>query len=72
MAMYSKDKTNRITLRLTNDQMDFVAYSSTELGISPSDYLRMIINISIASCKTSLAKDGRDYNALVDGARLNR
>ena len=42
--MYTKDKTNRITLRLTEDQFAFVRGSADRYGVSPSDFLRMVIN----------------------------
>lgn len=46
--MYTKDKTNRITLRLNDEQMEFITKDCEMLGVSPSDYLRMIINSSMA------------------------
>lgn len=42
--MYEKDKTQRVTLRLTTDQYLFVKASADRLGVSPSDFLRMVIN----------------------------
>lgn len=42
--MYTKDKTHRITLRLTDDQFEFVCENADTLGVSPSDFLRMVIN----------------------------
>ena len=47
--MYIKDKTNRITLRLNENQFNFVKMNSDELGVSPSEFLRMVINASMAS-----------------------
>ena len=49
--MYLKDKKNRITLRLTDEQFDFIKKDCDLLGISPSDYLRMVINSSMALSK---------------------
>ena len=45
--MYTKDKSHRITLRLNDDQFDFVRMNAEELDVSPSDFLRMVINSSM-------------------------
>lgn len=42
--MYTKDKATRITLRLNDAQFNFVKTSSDVLGVSPSEFLRMVIN----------------------------
>lgn len=39
----------RLTLRLTQPQMDFVVAISKTLGVSPSDYFRMAINASMSN-----------------------
>lgn len=49
--MYTKDKKNRITLRLNDNQMFFVVHNSEILHKSPSDFIRMIIDIQIAEKK---------------------
>lgn len=49
--MYVKDKNNRITLRLNDSQFTFVKSMSDVLGVSPSDFLRMVINTAMASNK---------------------
>lgn len=49
--MYTKDKTQRITLRLNEEQFAFVATICDALGVSPSEYLRMMINLAISSAK---------------------
>lgn len=54
--MYTKDKSNRITLRLNDEQFDFVKQNSDLLGVSPSEFLRMVVNSSMAMSKTALAK----------------
>lgn len=54
--MYTKDKTNRITLRLNDEQFDFVKQNADFLGVSPSEFLRMVVNASMASTKTALGK----------------
>ena len=54
--MYIKDKSNRITLRLNDEQFDFVKQNADFLGVSPSEFLRMVINASMATAKSSLLK----------------
>lgn len=49
--MYQKDKNHRITLRLNDDQFDFVSQSAELLDVSPSDFLRMVINASMSVTK---------------------
>lgn len=49
--MYEKDKKSRITLRLNKEQMDFVLNDSQTLGISPSEYIRMLISTCISMSK---------------------
>ena len=49
--MYEKDKKTRITLRLSQEQMDFVLNDSQTLGISPSEYIRMLISTCISMSK---------------------
>ena len=49
--MYTKDKANRITLRLNDEQFDFVKKNADFLGVSPSEFLRMVINASMATTK---------------------
>lgn len=46
--MYTKDKTNRVTLRLNDDQFSFVRQNAELLGVSPSDFLRMVINLTMS------------------------
>ena len=54
--MYIKDKANRITLRLNEEQFDFVKDNADILGVSPSEFLRMVINASIVTTKTAFKK----------------
>lgn len=54
--MYTKDKTNRITLRLNDEQFDFVKQNADVLGVSPSEFLRMVVNASMATAKHVTAK----------------
>lgn len=54
--MYTKDKSNRITLRLNNEQFDFVKQNADFLGVSPSEFLRMVVNASMATTKSAMKK----------------
>jgi uncharacterized protein (DUF1778 family) len=54
--MYTKDKSNRITLRLNDEQFEFVKQNADFLGVSPSEFLRMVVNASMATTKTALGK----------------
>lgn len=42
--MYEKDKNYRITVRLNKTQFDSVSEKSKILGVSHSDFMRMLIN----------------------------
>lgn len=54
--MYTKDKTNRITLRLNDEQFEFVKENADLLGVSPSEFLRMVVNSSMAMTKNALGR----------------
>ena len=41
--------THRLTLRLSDKQMDFLKSVSDIMGVSPSEYLRMTINAAAES-----------------------
>lgn len=49
MAFYTSDKTQRITLRLNEKQFFFVKDNADILGVSPSDFLRMVINATMST-----------------------
>ena len=52
MSLYLKDKTNRITLRLNERQFEYVKKQSEILGVSPSEYIRMLINSMLSLIDT--------------------
>lgn len=62
--MYTKDKNNRITLRLNDQQFEFVRKSSEPLGVSPSEFLRMVINATMAASKAASIKAERINQAI--------
>lgn len=65
--MYTKDKSNRITLRLNDKQFDFVKANADILGVSPSDFLRMVINSSMATVKAAVEKRN-PFDVLTEGS----
>lgn len=46
--------THRITLRLNDEQYEFLIKISSILGVSPSDYLRMTVNSGMVATKNGL------------------
>lgn len=46
--MYEGNKLHRVTLRLNPDQFNYVKSNADILGVSPSEFLRMVINSSMA------------------------
>lgn len=57
--MYTKDKSNRITLRLNDEQFEYVRSSAEPLGVSPSEFLRMVINATMSLSKQATANLAR-------------
>lgn len=51
--MYTKDKAHRITLRLNESQFLFVKDNADMLDVSPSDFLRMVVNATMAMSKAT-------------------
>ena len=61
--MYTKDKSQRITLRLNQRQFDFVKSSADIMGVSPSEFLRIVVNTAMMAnqkveLSAKLRKDG--------------
>jgi uncharacterized protein (DUF1778 family) len=56
--MYMKDKSNRITLRLNDAQFEFVKKNADFLGVSPSEFLRMVVNATMATLAISKVEEG--------------
>lgn len=54
--LYTKDKTHRITLRLNDEQFNYVLTDADKLGISPSEYIRQVLNLSMAMYKEAMNK----------------
>ena len=64
--MYTKDKSQRITLRLNEEQFTFVKTVADALGVSPSEYLRMMVNISMMGAKNVEKEGSRRENEQTD------
>lgn len=45
--MYEKDKHQRITLRLNEEQFAFVKASADDVGVTPSEFLRMVVTMTM-------------------------
>ena len=54
--MYTKDKQNRITLRLNDAQFAHVKWQADVLGVSPSEFLRMVVNASMVATEKAQKK----------------
>lgn len=64
--MYTKDKNQRITLRLNAEQFSFVQTQAELLGVSPSDFLRMIVNTTMAVTKQVEREGNRRENEITN------
>lgn len=49
MAQYSGDKNQRVTVRFTPQQFDFLKEIANHMGVSPSDAIRMMVNSGMVS-----------------------
>lgn len=49
--LHTNDKRNRITLRLNDEQFAFVKTTAEILGVSPSEFLRMVVNASMVGMR---------------------
>lgn len=47
--MYTKDKRTRVTVRLNENQFEFLKQNADILGVSPSEFIRMVVNASMAT-----------------------
>lgn len=42
--MYEKDKKVRITVRVNQEQFEFISEMAQMIGVSPSEYIRQVVN----------------------------
>ena len=61
---YGTKYTHRVTLRLNDEQFEFLQKIANIFGVSPSDYLRMNLNTQLVATKKGI-------DELVDGNVLN-
>ena len=52
--MYTKDKQNRITIRLNDEQFEFIKYNADIMGVSPSEFLRIMVNSTMSVTRKAL------------------
>jgi uncharacterized protein (DUF1778 family) len=71
ISMYTKDKSNRITLRLNDEQFAFVKANADVLGVSPSEFLRMVVNASMATSKAAAEKTKEGLGRANDKTNLD-
>lgn len=69
--MYTKDKSYRITLRLNEAQFDHVKRSADVLGVSPSEFLRMVVNATMVAAQSGLDKIQEGQGRENDKANLD-
>lgn len=55
--MYTKDKNNRITLRLNEPLFNYVIETSKRVGVSPSEFLRMVIMAAYVDSKEETRRE---------------
>lgn len=54
--------THRLTLRLTDDQFDFIVIASKSFGCTPSEYIRKLIESNLVMGGASDEYDKTDIN----------
>lgn len=69
--MYTKDKQNRITLRLNDAQFSHVKWQADILGVSPSEFLRMVVNASMVATEKAQKKVEEGNGRENDKANIN-
>jgi uncharacterized protein (DUF1778 family) len=69
--MYTKDKNNRITLRLNDEQFEFVKANADMLDVSPSEFLRMVVNSTMSLTKKAMQKANERLEVLEEVGREN-
>lgn len=60
--MYTKDKTKRLSIRFNDDQLKFIKYHASMLEMSPSQFVRLIINSFMSKIENDILI-GDDSNA---------
>lgn len=50
-SMNTGDKTRSVTVRMTQEQYDFLAEMAASIGVSASHYLRMVVSSAVYAAK---------------------
>lgn len=69
--MYTKDKAQRITLRLNEEQFEFVRVQAEVLDVSPSEFLRMVVNAALVATKIAARADVEQHTESEGNGREN-
>lgn len=69
--MYTKDKNTRITLRLNDEQFNFVKLNADTIGVSPSEFLRIVINSTMSQATYNAVMKGKVAGRENDEAHIN-
>ena len=62
--MYLKDKEHRVIVRVNDKQFKFLKETSKTLDVSPSEFMRMVVNSAMVSTKMLLNKANRPNEKL--------
>ena len=58
--------THRVTLRLTDSQFQYIVSSSDQMGVSPSEYMRQILEHTISLREVGTHEDVKaDFNDIL-------
>lgn len=68
MAMYMSDKTERLNLRLTKEQMEFIVKMGEITGLTPSEYLRSAISAMMYGWAKAEGQMDKMYSAGLEAA----
>lgn len=52
--MYTKDKDRQITVRLSEEQYQYLKRTADQLEVTPSKFLRMVVNSTMVASKNGV------------------
>lgn len=70
--MYDNDKKQRITLRLNEEQFEFVRMSAERQDITPSEWLRQLVNSVMFTTKAINSKFSNGVNEILSLEEIGR
>lgn len=53
-------KNNVVSVRFNSDQIDFLSMVTSVLGVSESDYIRMLVNVQMSNLKGVFNEDKKN------------